>query len=143
MNYKKVDKNVPDLMHATEHSAGLDLCVTQGLDFSDTNTFTPTTAMVGTGIAVEIPEGQVGLVFVRSSIGTKRGITLANGTGVIDSDYRGEIMLALNFSSPAKIEAYERVAQLVVVPYTKVSPTLVTELNTTHRGVGGFGSTGQ
>lgn len=147
MNYKKLNKKVPNLEHATAYSAGLDLCIT-----CDANSFIPHTCgngpykpveiMVGTGIAVEIPENHVGLVFVRSSIGTKKGITLANGTGVIDSDYRGEIKLALRFNKPNQsIDAYERVAQMVVVPYAKIEPTLVEELNETVRGEGGFGST--
>jgi len=99
---------------------------------------------VKTGIHVEIPEDYVGLIFPRSGLSTKYGIRLANTVGVIDSDYRGEILCALKTDSLITIEAYERIAQLVVVPvminYEYVNT--LEDLSITERGSGGFGSTG-
>ena len=100
---------------------------------------------VHTGCHFEIPEGYVGLLFVRSSIGVKRLITLANGTGIIDSDYRGEVLAMVQYNGPNKyvtIEEGERFAQLVVVPYAHLGMRFVDELDETTRGEGGFGSTG-
>lgn len=101
--------------------------------------------MLPTGIAVEIPQGHVGLVFARSSLGVKRGLAPANKVGVIDSDYRGEIKVTLHNHSgePQIIDAYERIAQLVIVPCLHVSYEEAEDLNETERGAGGFGSTGR
>jgi len=103
------------------------------------------TLMVGTGIAIEIPEGYVGLVCARSGLSTKKGLAPANKVGVIDSDYRGEIKVALFNHSKAKasFEAGERIAQLVIVPYLKAEFVVSTELEATARGDGGFGSSGK
>lgn len=102
------------------------------------------TRLVHTGIAMEIPEGYVGLIYARSGIATKRGLAPANKVGVIDSDYRGEIMVALHNHSnvPACIDAYERIAQIVIAPYLRVDFSEVDTLEDTERGKGGFGSTG-
>ena len=102
------------------------------------------TKMVHTGIALEIPEGYAGLVYARSGIATKRGLAPANKVGVIDSDYRGEIMVSLhNHSSDVQeITDGERIAQLVIAPYLAVEFSQVDELSDTERGSGGFGSTG-
>lgn len=99
---------------------------------------------VHTGIKVAIPEGYVGFLIPRSSLGVKRGLVLANGVGVIDSDYRGEVIAVLhNTTNEVRaIEPRERVAQLVVVPCWMGQLT-EGELDTTVRGVGGFGSTGR
>lgn len=98
-------------------------------------------AMVGTGVHVEIPEGHVGLLFMRSSV---HDVTLCNGVGVIDSDYRGEIKLKLRGTERiARYAAGDRIAQLVVLPFTAMSPVVVDELSDTERGEGGFGSTGK
>ena len=93
---------------------------------------------------MEIPEGYVGLIYARSGIATKRGLAPANKVGVIDSDYRGEVMVALHnhSSNPAKIEAKERIAQIVITPYLTVNFTEADSLGNTERGSGGFGSTG-
>lgn len=102
-------------------------------------------ALIPTGIAIELPDaGHVALLFARSSLGVKRGLSLPNGVGVIDSDYRGEIHVALvNLSGePAEICTGERIAQLAVMPVTQVVPVEVQELGQTQRGEGGFGSTG-
>ena len=103
------------------------------------------TAFVPTGIAMEIPTGCAGLVFARSSLGTKRGLAPANKVGVIDSDYRGEFFVALHNHGklPQEIEHGERIAQLLIVPVYTPGFTEVTDLSDTKRGSGGFGSTGK
>lgn len=99
---------------------------------------------IHTGLTAEIPEGHFGLVVPRSGIGSK-GFILRNTVAVIDSDYRGEIMLmATNKGQDAIIiQQYERVAQLVIIPYTKVDLEVVNNLGDTERGTGGFGHTGK
>ncbi len=101
--------------------------------------------MVPTGIGVEIPQGYVGLLFARSSLGVKYGISLANGVGVIDSDYRGEIKVGLiNLScSEYTVLPEERIAQLAIMPVAAVSFVQSDTLQETARGEGGFGSTGR
>ena len=103
------------------------------------------TAWIPTGIALEVPKGCAGLIYARSSLGTKRGLAPANKVGVIDSDYRGEIrVVLLNHSQQSqKVDPGERVAQLLITPVL-TPPFLETEdLSDTERGVGGFGSTGK
>ena len=102
------------------------------------------TVLVSTGLSVEIPEGYVGLIYARSGLATKKGLAPANKVGVIDSDYRGEVKVALfNQSGKAQtIAAGERVAQLVIAPYLAVEYQEAEELSDTARGAGGFGSTG-
>ena len=103
------------------------------------------TVLIGTGLAVEIPDGYVGLVYARSGLATKSGLAPANKVGVIDSDYRGEIKVALhNHSTEPKVIAKgERIAQMVIAPYLKVEYDEVEDLSDTIRGDGGFGSTGK
>jgi len=98
-----------------------------------------------TGVSCAIPEGYVGLVHVRSSLGFKRGCILANGTGVIDSDYRGEINAKIRNPSnkTVKIDAGERIIQMLIQPVVQCDLTFVDELNETERGEGGYGSTGK
>ncbi len=102
------------------------------------------TAMVHTGIAVELPEGYAGLVYPRSGLASKRGLAPANKVGVVDPDYRGEVMVALHNHSLASqtIEPNERIAQLVITPFLHVDFVPAEELTDTERGAGGFGSTG-
>ena len=102
------------------------------------------TAMIGTGLAMEIPEGYAGLVYARSGLACKEGLAPANKVGVIDSDYRGEIKVALHNHSgePQIVEPGERIAQMVIVPYLTARFEEVGELSDTVRGTGGFGSTG-
>jgi len=98
---------------------------------------------VGTGLKLAIPDSHVGLVFARSSLFAKTGLQLTNSVGVIDSDYRGEIMIELKNESdkPTRIMAGDRIAQLVIVPIA--TPTFTQgDLDVTQRGDGGFGSTG-
>ena len=100
--------------------------------------------LVHTGIALQIPVGYVGLIFARSGLATKRGLAPSNKVGVIDSDYRGEIMVSLfNQSKDTQtVEGGERVAQISIVPYLSCEFIEVDELEQTERGSGGFGSTG-
>ena len=102
------------------------------------------TKLIKTGISIEIPENYAGLIYARSGLATKKGLAPANKVGVIDSDYRGEIMVALhNHSSETQtIDKNERIAQLVVTPFLKVEFNEVDTLTDTVRGAGGFGSTG-
>ena len=125
--------------YGTEFSAGADL-VNAG---EDVVIESGATAIIHTGIALEIPTGLVGLIYARSGMATKRGLAPANKVGVIDSDYRGEIMVALhNHNSQAQtIEKGERVAQIVIAPYV-VADFVEGDIDDTIRGAGGFGSTG-
>lgn len=99
---------------------------------------------VGTGVRIEIPTGHVGLQFPRSGLGCKHGICLADGTGVIDSGYRGEIKAKLlNLGEePFTVNPGDRICQLVIVPYTKAKFWTVKELGESDRGEDGYGSTG-
>ena len=103
------------------------------------------TAFIHTGVALEIPEGYAGLIYARSGLACKKGLAPANKVGVIDSDYRGEIMVALHNHSNEDlfVENGERIAQLVITPYITANFMEVSELNETGRGEGGFGSTGR
>jgi len=102
------------------------------------------THLFHTGLSIEIPEGYAGFVHARSGMATKRGLAPANKVGVIDADYRGEILVALHNHSgePQTVEAGERIAQLVVAPFLKAEFEEADELTGTDRGEGGFGSTG-
>ena len=102
------------------------------------------TVLVHTGVALALPAGTVGLIFARSGLATKRGLAPANKVGVIDADYRGEVMVALHnhTAQAATVEPCERIAQLVIVPYVTASFLQVEDLEMTARGEGGFGSTG-
>ncbi len=103
------------------------------------------TVFVPTGIALEVPKGCAGLIYARSSLGTKRGLAPANKVGVIDSDYRGEITVVLHNhgANAQKIAPGERIAQLVITPVLTPAYEEVAELTDTVRGTGGFGSTGK
>lgn len=103
------------------------------------------TAFVHTGLCAELPEGYAGLVFARSGLASKKDLAPANKVGVIDSDYRGEIMVALhNHGKEIRtIEHGERIAQLLIMPYVSANFVLCNELSDTERGTGGFGSTGK
>ena len=100
---------------------------------------------VPTGIALEVPVGCAGLIYARSSMGTKRGLAPANKVGVVDSDYRGEIkVVLLNHSKlPQTLAPGERIAQFVITPVLTPSYEEVEDLTDTDRGTGGFGSTGK
>lgn len=102
------------------------------------------TVLVHTGLALAIPRGYVGLVYARSGLATKEGLAPANKVGVIDADYRGELMVSLYNQSKADrvIDSGDRIAQLVITPYLTAQFTQADELDGTQRGAGGFGSTG-
>ena len=142
VNIKKLNESATIPTYGSEFSAGADLyaCSDAPIVIEAGKT-----VLVHTGIAMEIPVGYVGLVFARSGLASKRGLAPANKVGVIDSDYRGEIMVALhNHSAEDKtIDAGERVAQIALVPYLTADFCVVDELEDTARGEGGFGSTGR
>ena len=137
---KKLDERAIMPTYGTEYSAGADLYSIEG----DITIAPHTTILVHTGLALEIPDGYCGLIFARSGLATKRGLAPANKVGVIDADYRGEVMVALHnhTDSPATIAQGERVAQLAIVPFLKAEFELSDTLDDTVRGEGGFGSTG-
>lgn len=102
------------------------------------------TVMIGTGLSMAIPDGYFGAVYARSGLATKQGLRPANCVGVIDSDYRGEIIVSLhNDTNEMKaVNPNERIAQLVVMPYLSVEFDVKNNLDETQRGANGFGSTG-
>ena len=102
------------------------------------------TMLIPTGLAMEIPQSYAGLIYARSGMAAKRGLAPANKVGVVDADYRGEVMVALhNHSAVAQeVAPGERIAQLVIAPFLAVHYEATEELDDTVRGTGGFGSTG-
>ena len=138
---KKLDERAVIPTYGTEFSAGADV---YALLESDLDIPAGETVFIKTGIALEIPTGYVGLIYPRSSLSCKNDLAPANKVGVIDSDYRGEVMVALHNHSdkPQVVSAGERIAQIVFAPYMSASFTVVDELSDTVRGIGGFGSTG-
>lgn len=141
MNIKKLDQRATTPTYGSEFSAGADLyaCLDGDVVISPSKT-----VLIHTGIAMEIPEGLVGLVYARSGLASKKDLAPANKVGVIDSDYRGEIMVALhNHGTEERVVSHgERIAQIVFTPYMSADFVEVDELNETVRGKGGFGSTG-
>ena len=128
--------------YGTEFSAGADIyaCLEEAV------TILPgETGKIPTGIAMELPAGTAGLIYARSSLGTKRGLAPANKVGVVDSDYRGEFLIFLHNhgSEPQTITHGERIAQLLVTPVFTPGFVEAAELSDTARGTGGFGSTGK
>jgi len=139
---KKINSDAILPIRATSSSAGLDLCACIEKDIK----INPgETVKVNTGVAIALPDNTVGLIFGRSGLGIKFGIAPANAVGVIDSDYRGELIVGLhNFSSQVyEVKNKERIAQLVVVPIEIPKLILKDELPETNRGENGFGSTGR
>lgn len=138
----KIKKLVPQAIvptYANRTDAGLDLTATyiKVEDHHDYGFYE-----YGTGLAIEIPEGYVGLIYPRSSI-SKTGMFLANGVGVIDSGYRGEIKLRFKYIKGTKAyDVGDKIGQLVIVPYPPIEFEEVEELSETDRGEKGFGSTG-
>jgi dUTP pyrophosphatase len=128
--------------YATKGSAGLDLKCAVG---KGQTLKSETTAIIRTGVSVAIPEGYVGILASRSGIGVNRGLSVAQGVGVIDSDYRGEVLVPLhNRNNHAEVVKFgERIAQLLIVPVIQPEVVFVEELDETERGDGGFGSTGE
>lgn len=139
----KIGAEIPMPFYATPGAAAMDLCAC-----TDAPVDVPPRALVAipTGIAIGLPGSEyVALVFARSGLGIKHGISLANGVGVIDSDYRGEIKVGLtNLSdTPYTIHPGDRIAQLAVMPVQRANICPVDDLDDTQRGEGGLGSTGR
>ena len=128
--------------YGTEFSAGADLyaCLEEDVTIAPGET-----KKIPTGLAMEIPVGYAGLIYARSSLGTKKGLAPANKVGVVDSDYRGEFMIFLhNHGSESQTIVHgDRVAQLVITPVFTPGFEEAEELSDTVRGTGGFGSTGK
>ena len=142
LKIKKLSPEAKAPTYGTLSAAGADLyALTDGeLTISGGET-----KLIHTGIAMQIPEGYVGLIYARSGLATKKGLAPANKVGVIDSDYRGEIMVALhNHSGEVQtVENGERIAQIVIAPYLRAEFAESDTLEETERGAGGFGSTGK
>ncbi len=139
---KKLRENAILPTYGSSEAAGADLhaCLEKPVTIAPGQT-----AFIPTGLAMALPSGCVGLVCARSGIACKRGLAPANKVGVIDSDYRGEFLVALhNHGSEAQsVEPGERIAQLLIVPVLTPGFAQVQELSDTGRGDGGFGSTGK
>lgn len=139
---KKLNEKAQLPSSGSAYAAGYDLyaCV----EAQEVTIPAHTTAMVGTGVAVAVPEGYFGGIFARSGLAAKQNLRPANCVGVVDSDYRGEVKVALHNDSDQerRIENGERIAQLVVIPYLSLEFEEVAELDETERGEGGFGHTG-
>ena len=141
IHFKKLDSKAQKPKFGKPGDAGADLVATS-VDFSRDNN---NQIVYGTGIAVEIPEGMVGLVFPRSSV-RNYNLSMANSVGVIDSGYRGEIMVTFNFNSRTPdntiYQVSDRIAQLLIIPVPLIQYKEVDELSETQRGTDGHGSTG-
>lgn len=139
---KKLRPNAKLPTYGSEFAAGADLyaCLDAPVTVQPHET-----VKIPTGIAMEIPEGWAGLVYGRSGLGVKRNLAPANKVGVVDCDYRGELLVFLHNhgTTPQEIEPGERVAQVVLTPYLTAQFVEAEELSDTVRGTGGFGSTGR
>lgn len=138
---KKLNENAVIPSYAKDGDAGMDLVATSII--SDTQT----QITYGIGLALEIPEGFVGLIFPRSSV-RKTRLMLSNSVGVVDSGYRGELQATFNKINNNSVaendyKVGDRIAQIMIIPYPPVIFTEVEELSNTERGEGGFGSTGK
>lgn len=139
INFTKLNSNAIQPSHGSQWAAGYDLYSCGSFIIEP-----HTTLKIGTGIAMEIPEGYFGAIFARSGLATKKGLRPANCVGVVDADYRGEIIVAIHNDTDfaQDIAEGERIAQIVIMPYLSVEFTEVAILSSTVRGEGGFGSTG-
>lgn len=142
VNIKKLRADAVIPTYGSQSAAGADLyaCIDEAVTIEPGDT-----KLIGTGLAMEIPEGYAGLIYARSGLASKKGLAPANKVGVVDPDYRGEFMVALHNHSQAAavVEPKERIAQLVITPFITASFTETDTLNDTVRGEGGFGSTGR
>lgn len=139
---KKLTDTAKTPTRGSEHAAGYDLYA----DVKEDVQIKPhETVKIGTGLAMEVPDGYFGAIFARSGLAAKEGLRPANCVGVCDSDYRGEYIVAIHNDSEETrtVTAGERIAQLVIMPYLPVTFDEVAELTDTNRGEGGFGSTGK
>lgn len=141
ISIKKLNADAVIPTYGSQYAAGADLyaCIQEPVTFQPGDTI-----LIHTGLAMEIPAGYAGLIYARSGLASKKGLAPANKVGVIDADYRGEIMVALHNHSNniVTIEPKERIAQLVITPYLTASFIETDTLSDTVRGEGGFGSTG-
>lgn len=139
---KKLNERAVIPTYGSAGSAGGDL---YSAEENDVTVAPGQTAFIGTGLAAEIPQGLVGLVYARSGLACKKGLAPANKVGVIDSDYRGEIKVALynHGKEPQTVAKGERIAQLVIAPFVFAEYEETDDLSDTARGEGGFGSTGR
>ena len=139
---EKIGREIPLPYYATDGAAAVDLhaCIDEAVTLPPGGR-----ALLPTGLAAAIPAGHVGLLAVRSSMGIRHGVTLSNGVGVIDSDYRGQVHVGLHNLSgePYTVQPGDRVAQLMVVPVAAPEIEVVDALPETVRGAGGLGSTGR
>lgn len=142
INIKKFDDKAIVPTYGSEYAAGLDLYART--KYGAQRIEAGKTKKVGTGIAIEIPEGYFGAIFARSGLATEQGLRPANCVGVVDSDYRGEIIVALhNDTDKCKsVHDGDRIAQIVIIPYLDVQLNEVDKLSKSERGDNGFGSTG-
>lgn len=141
INIKRLNDLAKIPTRGSEYAAGYDLYAATEYDIE----IAPhSTIKVGTGIAMELPEGTFGAIFARSGLATKKGLRPANCVGVCDSDYRGEYIVPLHNDTDEmmSIAAGERIAQLIVMDFNPVEFNEVDSLNETDRGIGGFGSSG-
>lgn len=139
---KKLNENAILPTYGSAEAAGADLYACLDADI----TIAPgQTVFVPTGIAMEVPKGCAGLIYARSGLACKRGLAPANKVGVIDSDYRGQIIVALhNHGTSTQVISHgERIAQMVITPVLTPAYVETAELDDTARGMGGFGSTGK
>lgn len=137
---RRLDEGLPLPSYAHEGDAGLDLCSADDVMIEPGRR-----VLIGTGVAVAIPEGYAGFVQPRSGLALRSGLGFVNSPGLIDSHYRGEIMvIAVNndLETPISINRGDKIAQLVIQPVTRAVLEEVSELDETVRGEGGFGSTG-
>lgn len=141
IKYKKLNDLAKVPTRGSDSAAGYDLyAATEGKFII----YPHSTEMVSTGLSLELPEGYFGAIFARSGLATKQGLRPANCVGVVDSDYRGEIKVALHNDTDfvQTFEEGDRVAQLVLLPYIEMTFLEAEELTETERGEDGFGSTG-
>ena len=141
IKYKKLNDLAKVPTRGSEYAAGYDLYAATD---EPMNILAHTTQLIKTGLAFELPDGYFGAIFARSGLASKKGLRPANCVGVVDSDYRGEVMVALHndTDNDVAIDTGERIAQLVLMPYVNMTFEEAEELDNTQRGEGGFGSTG-
>lgn len=145
INIKKTDENAKIPTYGSEFAAGADLYAVIHNEENKVEILPGETAFIDTGIVMEIPNGYVGLVYARSGLSCKQGLAPANKVGVIDSDYRGNIMVALyNQSNETRIVSEgDRIAQIIIQPVKQFGFKVKENLSDTIRGNGGFGSSGK
>lgn len=142
---KKLKDNAVIPTRGSKFAAGYDLVACLDTDVMNVTIDPYKTVMIGTGLSIEFPDGYFGGIFARSGLASKQGLRPSNCVGVVDSDYRGEIKVALynDSAEPRVVASGERIAQLILLPFATMTFEEVKELNDTERGEGGFGHTGR